>query len=156
MASDIWAYSSPSWGGAYVIGTARAVNADFVRDLGADEVIDYTTTDISELRDIDVVVENAGGAASVRSLRTLRPGGLFLHVAGPGLDVTEEQATARGVRFQDFYVAPVGTDLENYAALIDNGKLRVHVDQVFALEDAAKAHELGETNRTRGKIVLAL
>jgi NADPH:quinone reductase-like Zn-dependent oxidoreductase len=142
--------------GAYVIATARTINADFVRDLGADEVIDYTTTDISELRDIDVVLESVGGQAAVRSLRTLKPGGLFLYLAGPKLDVTEEQATARGVRFDDFHVAPVGTDLERYAALFDEGKLRVHIDQVLPLEDAAKAHDIGETNRTRGKIVLAV
>jgi NADPH:quinone reductase-like Zn-dependent oxidoreductase len=142
--------------GAYVIATARAVNADFVRDLGADEVIDYTTTDIGELRDIDVVLESVGGEAAVRSLQTLKPDGFFLYIAGPQLDVTEEEAIARGVRFADFHVAPVGTDLEKYAALFDDGRLRVHIDQVLPLEDAAKAHDIGETNRTRGKIVLAV
>lgn len=142
--------------GAYVIATARQVNHDFVRGFGADEVIDYTETDISTLRDIDVVLENAGGEAAVRSLRTLRRGGWFLGIAGPNIGVTEEEAVARGVRFCDFHVSPSANDLATIARLVDDGKLRVHVEQTLPLADAAKAHELLETNRTRGKIILTV
>ncbi|WP_187369632.1 NADP-dependent oxidoreductase [Fodinicola acaciae] len=141
--------------GAYVIATARAVNHDFVRGFGADEVIDYTETDIGTLRDIDVVLENAGGEAAVRSLRTVKRGGWFLGIAGPDIGVSEEEAVARGVRFSDFHVAPSAEDLAAIATLVDDGKLRVHVEHVLPLAEAAKAHELLETNRTRGKIILA-
>ncbi|NUT54095.1 MAG: NADP-dependent oxidoreductase [Saccharothrix sp.] len=141
--------------GGYVLGTARADKHEFLRGLGIDEPIDYTAVDFAEVaRDVDVVFDLIGGEYGPRSLRTLRPGGLLVSAvrADPGTD--EAEADARGVRFTLVGVAPSGTDLDEIAALAAAGKLTAHVDTMLPLADAAKAHELGETGRVKGKIVL--
>lgn len=143
--------------GAYVIGTAREGKHAFLRDLGADELIDYTTTDFAALaRNIDVVLDPISGDYGPRSLDTLTPNGILIDVRGTGPDRTavREQATAHGLRFVEFGFTPAGADLDRVTDLVERGSLRVAVDQVLPLEDAAKAHELSETNHVKGKIVL--
>ncbi|ARH89786.1 NADP-dependent oxidoreductase [Streptomyces sp. MOE7] len=145
--------------GAYVIGTARESKHAFLRDLGADELIDYTTTDFAAaVRDVDVVLDPISGDYGPRSLDTLAPGGILIDVRGTGPDraAVREQAEARGVRFVEFGFTPSGIDLESVTNLVERGSLRVAVDHVLPLEDVAKAHELSETNRMKGKIVLTL
>jgi NADPH:quinone reductase-like Zn-dependent oxidoreductase len=140
--------------GAYVIGTASEAKHDFVRSLGADEVVDYRTTDFSEtIRDVDVVIETIGGENGERSLKTLRPGGLLVQlVPGPPAELAERL----GVRAVFMLVEPDLAGLKAVTALVEGGELRVELDTVLPLEDAAKAHELGETNRATGKIVLTV
>ncbi|UKY54644.1 NADP-dependent oxidoreductase [Streptomyces inhibens] len=143
--------------GAYVIGTARESKHAFLRDLGADELIDYTTTDFAAtVRDIDVVLDPISGDYGPRSLNTLAPDGILIDVRGSGPDRTavREQAMAHGVGFVEFGFTPSGADLESIANLVERGSLHVAVNQVLPLEAAAKAHELSETNRVQGKIVL--
>ncbi|MFJ8389947.1 NADP-dependent oxidoreductase [Streptomyces sp. NPDC094438] len=143
--------------GAYVIGTARESKHAFLRDLGADELIDYTTTDFAAaVRDIDVVLDPISGDYGPRSLETLAPDGILIDVRGTGPDRTavREQAHARGLRFVEFGFTPSGVDLRDIATLVERGSLQAAVDQVLPLEAAAKAHELSETNRAQGKIVL--
>ncbi|MGQ4382550.1 NADP-dependent oxidoreductase [Streptomyces sp. SAS_270] len=143
--------------GAYVIGTARESRHAFLRDLGADELIDYTTTDFAAVtHDIDVVLDPISGDYGPRSLDTLTPGGILIDVRGTGPDRTavREQARARGLRFVEFGFTPSGADLESITDLVERGSLRVVVDHVLPLEDAAKAHELSQTNHVQGKIVL--
>lgn len=143
--------------GAYVIGTARESKHAFLRELGADELVDYTTTDFAAtVRDIDVVLDPISGDYGPRSLDSLRPGGILIDVRATGPDRTavRSQATARDLRFVEFRFSPSGADLASIADLVEQGSLRAAVDRVLPLEAAAEAHELGETNRTRGKIVL--
>jgi NADPH:quinone reductase-like Zn-dependent oxidoreductase len=75
--------------GAHVIGTARTVNHAFLAGLGADELIDYTTTDFTNLRDIDVVLDTISNDYGPRSLNTLAPGGILVDVVGMGIDRTD-------------------------------------------------------------------
>ena len=143
--------------GAYVIGTARADKHSFLRDLGADELIDYTTTDFATAaKDVDLVLDPISGDYGPRSLDTLAPGGTLVDVRGTGPDRTavREQAATRGVRLVEFGYTPSGTDLDQITALVEDGSLRVAVERVLPLRDAALAHHLSETNRVRGKIVL--
>ncbi|WP_371404668.1 NADP-dependent oxidoreductase [Kribbella sp. NBC_00662] len=145
--------------GAYVIGTARASKHDFLRDLGADELIDYTTTDFTTaVRDVDVVLDPIGAEYAVRSLDVLSPDGILLDVRGTGPDRAEvrRKAATRGIRYDEFRMAPATEDLDAIAGLVDGGALRVSVEQVFPLEHAAKAHELSETGRATGKLVLTV
>ncbi len=142
--------------GAYVIGTARAVNHDMLRELGADELIDHTCVDFAEqIRDIDIVLDLVGGDYEERSLATLRPGGLLIGVTNP-MAVREiaVKAEAAGMRGTTVNVAPDHAVLESLAELAQAGLLRPVIAQTLA--DAAKAHELGQDNRTAGKIVLTL
>jgi NADPH:quinone reductase-like Zn-dependent oxidoreductase len=143
--------------GAYVVGTARADKHPFLRDLGADELIDYTAIDFAaQLRDIDVVLDPISEDYGPRSLDVLAPDGVLIDVRGTGPDRAEvrELAEKREIRYVPFGFTPSSTDLTEIAALVDAGRLRVHVERVLPLRDAALAHELSETGRVRGKLVL--
>ncbi|MFG3114541.1 NADP-dependent oxidoreductase [Streptomyces sp. NPDC048197] len=145
--------------GAYVIGTARQDKHDFLRGLGADELIDYTTVDFEEVaRDIDVVLDPISGAYGPRSLATLTAQGVLLDIRGTGPDRTavRARAAALGLRYVEFGFTPAGSDLQEIGELVAGGALQVVVDQVLPLEEAGKAHELSETGRVKGKIVLAV
>ncbi|MET9296844.1 NADP-dependent oxidoreductase [Streptomyces sp. NPDC003077] len=143
--------------GAYVIGTAREAKHAFLRDLGADELIDYTREDFADaVRDVDVVLDAIGGAYWSRSLRTLRPGGTLLSILPLDETFPAAEAESAGVRAVFVMVEPDHAGLRAISALIDSGQLRAEVDAVLPLEEAAKAHALGETGRTTGKIVLSV
>jgi NADPH:quinone reductase-like Zn-dependent oxidoreductase len=140
--------------GAQVLATASGAKADFVRGLGADEVIDYEVEDFAEVaRDIDVVLESVGGDYANRSLRTLRPGGLLVTL----VERTNAQLAARvkaaGRRFAGITVEPDSSGLEKLAEWVDNGRLRVHVDEAFPLDAVARAHRRLEGG-VKGKLVL--
>ncbi|KOU58649.1 NADP-dependent oxidoreductase [Streptomyces sp. NPDC054949] len=139
--------------GAYVIGTASAAKHALLRDLGADEVIDYRTADFEDVvSDIDVVIDTMGGDHGQRSLKVLKPGGHLVTLPGPdGLP-----ADAEGVHATWLLVEPDLKGLEGIAALVEQGLLKPLVDTVLPLEQAAKAHEIGERGRTTGKIVLTV
>ncbi|WP_242427590.1 NADP-dependent oxidoreductase [Streptomyces sp. Root431] len=143
--------------GAYVIGTASAGKHDFVRSLGADEVIDYRSVDFAEVvADVDMVLDPLSGDTRTRSLGVLRPGGVLVSLL-PGADPDEPaKAAARGVRVETLLVEADHAGMNAVAELVASGALRAHVEAVFPLADAAKAHALGETDRTTGKIVLVV
>ncbi|MGW0393110.1 NADP-dependent oxidoreductase [Streptomyces sp. NPDC003042] len=139
--------------GAYVIGTASAAKHDLLRSLGADEMIDYRTTVFEDvLSEVDVVIDAIGGEYAERSLRVLRPGGHLITLNGPD----QVPADAEGLRTGWMLVEPDYRGLREIAALVDAGKLRPVIDTVLPLEQAAKAHEIGELGRTTGKIVLTV
>ncbi|SUA75756.1 Beta-ketoacyl-acyl-carrier-protein synthase I [Nocardia otitidiscaviarum] len=141
--------------GAHVIALASAAKHDFVRELGADEVIDYRTTDYAEvLRDLDVVLDsNADGE---RSLRVLKPGGVLVSIMEHFNPERAAQVEAAGRRFAGVSVEPDYAALEAIAELVDAGKIRPHVSRTLPLEEAATAHELVGSGQTVGKVVLAV
>jgi NADPH:quinone reductase-like Zn-dependent oxidoreductase len=142
--------------GAYVIGTASAGKHDFVRGLGADEVVDYRSTDVAEaVRDVDVVLDPLGVESAARSLASLRTGGILVSLLGGGPDLAE-QAAARGVRLAAMLVEADHGGMAAIADLAEAGKLRPAIAGTFPLAEAAKAHALGETDRTAGKLVLVM
>ena len=143
--------------GAYVIGTARAAKHPFLAELGADEAVDYTTEAVEErIRDVDVVLDLVGGDSSRGALETLRDGGLFVAVpSSAGVEALRALAGDR-VRVTGILVEPDRTGLEALAGLVEKGELRVYIEETFPLEQAARAHELGETGRTQGKLVLVV
>ncbi|RCH66935.1 NADP-dependent oxidoreductase [Streptomyces sp. SDr-06] len=141
--------------GAYVIGTASAAKHDFVRGLGADEVIDYTAVDFTgAVRDVDVVLDPIGGAYGSRSLKVLHRGGVLVSIASADEDGLLDEAADLGVRAGFTLVEADYAGMLAIAALVEEGRLRAEIDTVFDLADAAEAHEYGERGRTRGKIVL--
>jgi NADPH:quinone reductase-like Zn-dependent oxidoreductase len=143
--------------GAHVIGTASAAKHDFVRELGADEVLDYRTVDFATaVSGVDVVLDSIGGDHVTRSVAVLAPGGTVVSIRGGGSDSAHEAAAAAGIRIVAMMVEPDHTGLERLGALVEAGRLRVEVDRVLPLAEAAEAHRLGETGRTRGKIVLTV
>lgn len=143
--------------GAYVIGTASAGKHDFLRELGADEVVDYRETDFTEaVKDVDVVLDTLGGETSVRSLRVLRPGGVVVSILPVGSDEFGQEAERLGVRAVRMLVDADRAGMEAIAELVDAGKLRPAIAGTFPLTGVAEAHELGDTGRTTGKLVLVV
>lgn len=144
--------------GAHVIGTASAPKHDFVRALGADEVLDYRTTDIAgTVRDADVVLDSQGSDHAIRSLRSLRPGGILVSLRlDDGNPALAEEAVRLGVRAQVMLVEDDHAGMAAIAALAAEGRLRAEIAGTFELADAAKAHALGDTGRTAGKLVLTV
>ncbi|MGW3459442.1 NADP-dependent oxidoreductase [Streptomyces olivaceoviridis] len=141
--------------GAYVIGTASAGKHDFLREIGVDEPVDYRTTDVTEaVRDVDVVLDTLGGETSVRSLRVLRPGGVVVSILPVGSAEFHEEAERLGVRAVRMLVDADRAGMRAVAELAESGRLKATIAGTFPLADAAKAHELGDTGRTTGKLVL--
>ncbi|MFD6158082.1 NADP-dependent oxidoreductase [Nocardia sp. NPDC060256] len=143
--------------GAYVIGTARSAKHDFVRGLGADEVIDYTRVDFATVaRDIDVVLDTIGGEYGPRSLTTLRAGGVLVSLASPTEAYLADEARPLGLRAAFLIVEADRAGMQLIAALVETGCLRPQIDTVLPLERAAEAHELSQSGRVAGKIVLTV
>lgn len=141
--------------GAYVIGTASAAKHELVRGLGADEVIDYRTTEVAAVIDgLDLVLDLVGGTTALDSLPALRSGGMAVLAASDVDDQLRAEADRRHVRVVDFLVEPDHAGLAALTDLVERGQLRVLVATVLPLADARKAHELSETGRVTGKIVL--
>lgn len=140
------------WKGATVVATASADNHDFLRGLGADRVIDYRNERFDELlQDVDVVLDPVGGDTQLRSLTVLREGGILVSLVGL---TPAAQAPTRNVRARAILVAPDAEQLARIAELVDAGQLKPIVSNTLALTEAAEAHRLSETRRTRGKLVL--
>jgi NADPH:quinone reductase-like Zn-dependent oxidoreductase len=141
--------------GAYVIGTASAGKHDFLCGIGVDEPVDYRATDFAEaVRDVDVVLDTIGGDTSVRSLRVLRPGGVVVSILPVGSDDFFEEAGRLGVRAIRMLVDADHHGMKAIAELVEAGKLSATIAGTFPLAEAAKAHELGDSGRTTGKLVL--
>lgn len=140
--------------GAHVIGTARAANHDFLRGIGADELIDHSATDFrTAVAPVDTVLDLVGGSYGPRSLDVLRPGGLLIGASiDPGTD--ERQAAARGLRYVWVTAEPSGEVLERITEHIEAGRLRVTVQRTYPMAEAAAAHRAIEEKRTTGKIIL--
>lgn len=140
------------WKEAKVIGTASASNEDFLRELGADEVIDYSTTKFEEaVHDVDVVLDTIGGDTQQRSWKVLKKGGILVATLGIS---SPEAARQHGVRGEGVMVRPDATQLTQIAALIDAGNLKPAVTTVLPLAEAPRAHELSQAGHVKGKIVL--
>ncbi len=140
------------WKGAKVIGTASAKNAQFLKELGADEVIDYHTTKFEDVvHDVDVVLDLIGGDTQKRSWKVLKKGGMLISTVGIS---SSEEAAKYGVKAVNFMAHPDGNELWQIGKLIDEGKVKPVVSTVMPLNDAAKAHELSQSGHVRGKIVL--
>ncbi|CAF0695030.1 NADP-dependent oxidoreductase [Candidatus Methylacidithermus pantelleriae] len=137
--------------GAQVIATASARNHDFVYELGADEVVDYTQVPFEErIKDVDVVFDTVGGETQERSWKVLRPGGILVSILSP----PQAPSDTRRLRGAYVFVEPNAEELAQIAELVDQGKLRPYVSQVFGLSEARKAHELSQTGHVRGKLAL--
>lgn len=143
--------------GAYVIATASAPKHAFVKELGADEVVDHTAVEVAEaVRDVDVVIQMFGGESALRALSCLRPGGIMVNAQGAWTEGMVERAAQLGVRATWFLVEPDAAGLEELARLVVDGRLAVHVSARFPLAEVAAAHASIAEGRTIGKIVLTV
>lgn len=161
--------------GAYVATTANGRDAEALLALGADEVIDYTTTDFAEvLSNYDVVLDSLGPASLQKSLTVLKRGGLAISVVGPPEPSLADQlgqlllkpvmaltsrkirreAKRLGVRYASVLMQANGAQLKTLAALYDNGTLRPVLDRTFDFDQTLDAVAYVEQGKARGKVVI--
>ncbi|GAA3524977.1 NADP-dependent oxidoreductase [Aeromicrobium panaciterrae] len=161
--------------GAYVATTAHTTEMDRAHDLGADEVIDFTSKDFSDvIAGYDVVLDSLGGANLRKSLTVLKRGGLAISVVGPpdpsfakqlgqpflapvmGLlsRKIRRKAKGLGVRYSFFFMRASGKQLTELAALYEVGALRPVVDRTFDFDETAEALTYVEQGRAKGKVVV--
>lgn len=144
------------WQGARVIAVAAGEHETFLRELGADEFIDYSKKAAEEIvRDVDLVVDAVGGPAASRFLRTLKRGGALFPIFPLGFAGAEE-AEQLGITVSATQVRSNGAQLAELAHLLDAGTLRVVIDSSYPLADARKAHERAARGHIRGKLVLTV
>lgn len=138
--------------GAHVIATASWRNATFLHDLGADEVIDYTSNHFEQkVHDVDVVLDMVGGETLERSWGVLKRGGVLVTVTAA---IPPEKAAQYGVRGVFFIVTPNREQLTKIGALIDSGSLKVIIQRILPLDHAREAFVQALSGHNRGKIVL--
>jgi len=147
-----WAVQFAHWRGAHVIVTASRTTHEFLRELGADQVLDYTAVRFEDkVRDMDIIVDTVGGDTLERSWGVVRRSGVLVTVAG---DAPEEKAATYGVRGVSFLVQPNRKQLNQISQLIDAGTVRPIVEAVFPIARAREAYERGLMGHNRGKLVL--
>ena len=161
---------------ATVATTTGTRNVEWVRELGADIVIDYRTQDFETIvQDYDVVLDSQGGDTLAKSLRVLKPGGMAIGIAGPpdpdfarqqGLRFplrlamtvlslkTHRAARSRGVRYSFLFMRASGTQLDEITKLIDTAVLRPIIDKTYPFDEAPQALAHAEGGRATGKVVI--
>lgn len=148
--------------GAYVIGIASTDNVEYVKQLGADEVIDYKMQKFEDLvHDMDVVLEASpvrDNSERVRSVSVLKEGGILVSVNTdfPFNDALMEAIALKNVKAELSPNQPRQDWLQEIAELIDTGKVQVLVSKVFPLEQVKEAHRESESWHVRGKLVLSI
>jgi NADPH:quinone reductase-like Zn-dependent oxidoreductase len=143
--------------GAAVVATARVANHDFLRSLGADECVDRESVRIEDAaHGVDAVLDFVGRDETRAEVDTLRDGGTLVAIANGASEEAKEAAVARGIRVAEILVEPDGHALQEIATLAAGARLKVSVERVLPLEQAARAHELLEAGGVRGKLVLSV
>lgn len=150
----MFAVQFAKWKRAHVIGTTSAANTEFVRSLGADQVIDYKSTPFEQVvENVDVVLDNLGGDTQARSYSVLKPGGILVATPAPP---NAQEAQERGVRAETVNAKISTSLLEEIADLLDSGQVKTVIAQTFSLSEARQAQELSQGGHVRGKIVLQI
>ena len=145
--------------GAVVWATASEGNKKYVKDLGASQVVDYTKEDFSEAvrsqypDGVDVVFDCVGGEVLRKSAEIVKGGGRLVTIVDDPTDLPRSD-----IQKEFVFVAPNSGQLTELARMVEQGRLKTHLSQVFdfTAEEARKAHELSESGHTRGKMVLVL
>lgn len=140
------------WAGAHVIGTTSTPNLDMVKALGADEVIDYTKGDFSaKVKGVDAVFDTVGGETFEKCYAVVKKGGILVTTAG---QPDEEKAKKAGITAKGMNASSDGTRLSQIAKVVDEGKLKINVEKEFKLQDIREAHDLSQSGKARGKIII--
>jgi NADPH:quinone reductase-like Zn-dependent oxidoreductase len=139
------------WRGAQVIGGTSAANMSFVKDLGADEVIDYAAGSFETATEpVDMILDTIGGEIQRRSWSLLKPGGVLVSIAGESIEVPADR---RGLFF---IVKADRQELTKIGQLIDDGSVKTVIAAIVPLERAREAFDELEHSNKRGKVVLSV
>jgi NADPH:quinone reductase-like Zn-dependent oxidoreductase len=140
--------------GAQVATTVSEKDVSFVKELGADVVLDYHTQQFDkDLKDFDAVLDLVGGDATAKSIKVLKKGGILVSLAGRP---DEALAQKSGVTAMGQMTVTDTKHLDRLAALVDKGVIRIHIDKVFTIDRALEAFTYAESSHPRGKVVLIM
>ncbi|ALD01526.1 NADPH:quinone oxidoreductase [Acinetobacter sp. TTH0-4] len=164
--------------GATVATTTSSKNIAWVKDLGADIIIDYKTTDFEkELKDYDVVLDTQGGHILEKSFNVLKHGGRIVSISGPpdrnlagAINANwllkciipllswsiRHKAKKRGVTYSFLFMQPNGQQLSKISKLVESGKINPIVDKTYGLSEIKDAFQYVNTGRAKGKVVLKI
>lgn len=164
--------------GATVATTTSGKNARWVRELGADIIVDYKTTDFEqELKDYDVVLDTQGGKTLEKSLNILKRGGRLISISGPPDRAFAEaikvnwllkcvipllswsirnKAKKRGVTYSFLFMQPNGQQLSKISQLVEAGKIKPVVDKTYEFSEIKDAFQYVNTGRAKGKVILKI
>jgi NADPH:quinone reductase-like Zn-dependent oxidoreductase len=149
-----YAVQLAKWRGAYVIGTASASRHEGLRNLGADELIDYRAQRFQDVvHDVDMVLHSIGQDQVPASLQVLKPGGILVAISA---DPMEEEAKRQGKRSMVFMMQPNSDQLRKIAELIDNGTVKPVIEEIVPLDQAAEAMNELQGGHVFGKIGVSL
>ena len=141
------------WKGAYIIGTGSVRHMDFIRQLGADEIVDYRSQRFEEVvHDADLVLDTIGGETQQRSWGVLKKGGVLVSTVQPPSEATAAAHNVRAIFLRCDLTRR--DELAQIADLVVRGQVRVHIEAVLPLNEARKAQELSQNGHAQGKIVL--
>jgi NADPH:quinone reductase-like Zn-dependent oxidoreductase len=148
----LYAVQFAKWKGAHVTGTASPTNVDFVRSLGAETVIDYTSASFEQVvQDVDLVLDTVGGETLDRSWSVIKSGGTLISLLEqPSL----EKAKERGIRAIKPNRLSTSEDLKAIAQLIEEGIVKTAISKIFPFHEVRLAHEMSQIGHGRGRIVL--
>ena len=138
--------------GAFVVTTVNGSCFEFVKSLGADQILDYKTQKFAEiLQDFDSVFDTAGGEVTDNSYKVLKKGGILVSMAGqPDQELAEKYGvTAIGQNTKTNTV-----NLDRLRKLVEANSIKVHIDKIFPLQDAREAFKYKEENHPQGKVVV--
>ncbi len=140
--------------GAWVATTASAENEDLVREIGADQFVDYETQRFDEVVEpCDLVFDMLGGDTLERSFDVVVKGGTVVSIKG---DAPDGLAEERSVSFHQFFMEPSGEQLAQIAALVTDGKVCPVLDRTFALDDVAAAYDYARSGEANGKVAIVI
>ncbi|MCZ8532605.1 NADP-dependent oxidoreductase [Psychrobacillus psychrodurans] len=142
--------------GAYVAATAGTHNVEFLKSLGADEVIDYKKQDFEKvLTEFDFVLDSLGGENQEKSFTVLKEGGKLASIVS---EPNQEKAKQKNIKSGNVWLIPNGQQLEKIANLLEQNKLRVIIGHKFPFseEGIKEAHALSESHHAKGKIVIQI
>lgn len=144
--------------GATAVGTTSTKNIDFVKSIGADEVIDYTQQPFETVaHDFDFVLDALSGETLQRSIQVVKDNGTIITMpSGADLEALKTEAAKRGINLFNQLVQSNGEDMKQIAIWLESGQLRSEVSKVFPFAEMIQAHREVETGRTRGKIVVKM
>jgi NADPH:quinone reductase-like Zn-dependent oxidoreductase len=139
--------------GAHIIGTASVQNHHYLRELGADEVIDYRSVHFEDVvSDVDVILDTQGGKTQERSWRVLKRGGILLSIVQPPDEQRAKDFGARAMFVRCDHRR--GDQLARIADLVANGQVKVNVEKVMPLSQAREAQQMSQGGHLHGKVVL--
>ncbi|MFT5983608.1 MAG: NADPH:quinone reductase-like Zn-dependent oxidoreductase [Ulvibacter sp.] len=158
--------------GAYVYTTTSTSNLEWVKELGADRVIDYKTEDYKSIaKDVDIVFDTLGQKYSLESFEIIKQGGIVVSVVGP-LDeasakmfgmadykLPEELAKAssdKDAEYKFIFMHPKGSHLNKIKSMIEDEKIKPIIDKVYPFSESIEAFEHLATGRAKGKIVVKI